>query len=107
MTVRSFERTFIEGDDGVRRHGNRIFCDCGTEERVSNSGQALGLEHLAKKFATKGWDVGKSPQHDKCPACVKRKATTRRLESATVIPINRSPPPCRRPPCSKSSPLSK
>jgi hypothetical protein len=74
MAVRQWvETTEREGGQFVPRY--RVTCsECGVTDSIGrqNMGPKIANEQVPKKFAVKGWHVGHSPNHDKCPSCAER-----------------------------------
>lgn len=76
MTVRTHNRTGIM-HEGVTRSGYRLTCsapDCNVTETLTCT-KSSGFPHevVTQKFSQKGWTVGRSPNHDLCPAHTRAK----------------------------------
>lgn len=88
MTMRDWEGK-PERHEGKIVKTHRVVCGaCGTTSAIHgmNMGAAVCAEQMPKKFAAKGWEIGKRPDDDRCPACALKEKVTRR--TAKVIQMN-------------------
>lgn len=74
----------------IRKHGGGflpvldIKCSCGATDQVSlASGKRLPPQAAAKKFAERGWVVGRLPKDDTCPACAAAELARRKAARAS------------------------
>ena len=87
----SGQRQFAMGSKQVGDRRKNTFsitcCECAkTDHFVASSYSGLmASEVVARHFAAKGWDVGKRPSHDVCPAC-QQAARHRRRAKLSVVP---------------------
>ncbi|MCB0654451.1 MAG: hypothetical protein KDC85_24440 [Saprospiraceae bacterium] len=92
---KSSQRTFEIGlhqpaDTGPTRSDKYIKCaTCDTKEFVNSSGRSLLPDEVVQqKLQRRGWLVGKTWKHDKCPSCVaieaKAKETMKTKETTNV-----------------------
>ena len=84
MALRQWtETTEREGGHLIPRY--RVTCsECGVTDSIGrqNMGSKTANEQVPKKFAVKGWYIGDSPKHDKCPSCTERH---RKKSSAAIV----------------------
>jgi hypothetical protein len=89
MSRRQFAEVPIR-EEGVVVPRYRLACgSCGCGETLGrqNFGASIAVDQVPKKFEAKGWEVGKRPEDDRCPACVNREQEARRRKTATILKL--------------------
>lgn len=79
--------------EGRIRTTHRIHCaGCGVTDAIygMDFGAKVAAEQMPKKFAARGWDVGKRAGEDRCPDCVRK--ADRMKQTAKVIQMNEAKP---------------
>lgn len=65
---------------GTTVSGYRVACRCGSVSHIlgQDMGKRLAAEMIPLKFEQRGWSIGRKPEDDKCPICVKAERLAKR-----------------------------
>lgn len=77
--MREWRNEKIAVGEGKWTRGFQVTCRCGAREELlgQDMGARVAREQAPKKFRRMGWEIGRKPEEDRCPACVKARRSAR------------------------------